>query len=144
MNINCQKHLGESKDQLKSGGLKITSARLVLLDIFKHAKKPLSVKDLLKSFGGVDVDTVTLYRNVESLENLGLLKKIFINNKESFFELTSAEHHHHLICKICGRIEDIAGCKIQIKEKDLLKSSSFGKIVDHSLEFFGICNSCLA
>ena len=139
----CENYIEESKQQLKSGGLKITPARLSLLDIFKHVKKPLSVKDVAESFKGGDLDTVTIYRNLEVLEGLGVLKKIFINNKESYYELDSQDHHHHLICKSCGKIEDVAGCKVQVNEKDLLKPSGFSKITGHSLEFFGLCNSCV-
>src|SRR5579872_7289409 len=105
MKITCRQHEQESKVQLKSGGLKITPARLNLLDIFKHAKKPISVKEISKDLKQADV--VTLYRNIDSLKNLGVIKKISLGKTEGYYELSSAKHHHHLICKVCGRIADV-------------------------------------
>jgi Fur family transcriptional regulator, ferric uptake regulator len=131
------------KDKLKTHKLKSTSARLALLDIFEHNKKPLSVKGLAEKLDSTGVDTVTLYRNVESLENAGLLKRIFIDNKQAYYELESQEHHHHLICKVCGKISDITGCSATISNKNLLKINGFAKVTGHSLEFFGVCNNCI-
>lgn len=130
------------KNKLKIHKLKSTSARLALLDIFEHNKKPLSVKELAEKLGSTGVDTVTVYRNVESLEKAGLLKKIFIDNKQSYYELASQNHHHHLICKVCGKISDITGCSVTVSGKNLLKTHGFAKITGHSLEFFGICGKC--
>jgi len=139
-----KEQLSKFKFQLKLSKLKSTSARLALLYVFEKNKKPLSVKDLAEKLNETAVDTVTLYRNVESLENAGLLKKVLIDGKQSYYELTSAEHHHHLICKSCGKITDISECGVTISGKNLLKNADFAKITDHSLEFFGICKKCAA
>ena len=143
MNTVCIKHKGESAAQLKRGGLKTTAARLRLLDIFKHATKPLSVKEIAKLIKGSGVDLVTLYRNVEALEKLGVIKQIRWQNPESFYEL-SGRHHHHLVCSNCGKIADVEGCKISLNTKQLLKQSGFAQINDHSLEFFGLCSKCFS
>jgi Fe2+ or Zn2+ uptake regulation protein len=142
MKKDCKQHVQESTEQLKKNGLKITTARLGLLDILKHAKKPLSIKEITQQLDDESVDPVTLYRNVESLEKLGLLKKIRLNDRQAYYELTAIKHHHHLICKQCGKIADITDCKVTIANKDLLKKTKFTKITDHSLEFFGICKNC--
>lgn len=142
MSKECTKHQEESVVQLKSGGLKVTPARLSVLDVFKHAKKPLNVKELSKNFSCQNTDQVTLYRCVESLQNLGLLKKVYIDSSQTYYELSAQDHHHHLVCKTCGKIADIEGCDIKINQKHLLKGSGFAEVDDHSLEFFGTCNDC--
>lgn len=139
MNKPCNQHTEESKVQLRTGGLKVTAARLDLLDILKHVKKPLSIKDMARHLG--EVDLVTLYRNVESLENLGIVKQIALKDRQSYYELTAGEHHHHLVCTNCGRLEDIKIDEITLN-KTFLKNHGFNKVTDHSLEFFGICNKC--
>jgi Fur family ferric uptake transcriptional regulator len=139
--MNCQEHKADIKNTLRQNKLKATPARLGLLDIFEHAKKPLSVNDLEKKLGG-HVDKVTLYRNTEALGSLGLLKRIRLNDRQEYYELASQEHHHHLICEKCGKVADIEGCKIVANNKSLLKKSGFAEISSHSLEFFGICNNC--
>ena len=60
MKKNCKQHAQESKEQLKNNGLKITTARLGLLDILKHAKKPLSIKEITKQLGDAGVQVIGL------------------------------------------------------------------------------------
>jgi len=135
----CPEHTTESTRQLKTGGLKITSARLSLLDVLKHSKKPLSIKEIAKSLDGVDL--VTLYRNIEYLKNLGLVKEINLKDRQAYFELAEGRHHHHLICTNCGKLADVEIPEIKLS-KSFLKKRGFSKITDHSLEFFGLCAKC--
>ena len=139
MNKPCPQHTTESKQQLKTGGLKITAARLDLLDSLKHAKKPLSVKEIARDLGGSDL--VTLYRNIESLENLGVIKQINLKDRQSYYELAGGRHHHHLVCTSCGKLADVEITELDLKP-NFLKNHGFAKVTDHSLEFFGLCNSC--
>lgn len=141
--MNCKVHTEESTKQLKDQGLKVTGGRLGLLDIFKHAKKPLTVKDIAKQFKLLGkIDLVTLYRNIEQLATLGIIKKIRIADNEAHYEL-STSHHHHLICTNCGKIVDIKNCAVKniISQKNI-SALGFKKITDHSLEFFGLCKIC--
>jgi Fe2+ or Zn2+ uptake regulation protein len=140
MNKICPQHTTESKQQLKTSGLKITSARLDLLDILKHAKAPLSIKEIAKRIGS-NVDLVTLYRNIQSLQTLGAVKQINLKDKQAYFELTDAEHHHHITCVNCGKIVDVKLPEPALNNS-VIKKLGFAKIIDHSLEFFGICNKC--
>ena len=142
MNNSCPKHLKESKSQLKENGLKVTAARLGLLDVFKHTQKPLTIREISERLQKQEVDQVTLYRNVESLEHLGLVKKISLRDRGAYYELKTANHHHHLVCEVCGKMSDISGCKVTITGPKLLKNTGFAKISDHSLEFFGLCQAC--
>lgn len=137
----CPQHTAESKQQLKTGRLKITSARLALLDILKHTKKPLSIKEIAKKIGQKNADLVTLYRNMESLEKLGMVKEINLNKGQAYYELLEGTHHHHLICTNCGKLADIKIKEISLN-KTFLKKHGFAKITDHSMEFFGLCEKC--
>lgn len=137
--MKCTRHVNEISITLKDNGLKVTHGRLGLLDIFKHNKKPLTVKEiarLYKSFGKINL--VTLYRNVESLAEMGIVKKLKISDKEVHYEIPHS-HHHHLICTNCGKIADLENCEVRLPKS---KVPGFSKIKEHSLEFFGLCNNC--
>lgn len=142
MHVSHKQQIEESKHLLKSSGLKITQARLKLLDIFKRAKKPLSIKQVAQQLGDTNADLVTLYRNVEALDNLGLIKQMKFKDRQAYYELITENHHHHLVCKSCGKISDVNECSVTIQGPKLLKIHGFAKVYDHSLEFFGICEKC--
>jgi Fur family ferric uptake transcriptional regulator len=137
----CPQHSIESMRQLKIGGLKITPARLLLLDILKHAKKPLSIKEIAKTLGKGGADLVTLYRNIESLKNLRLVRQINLKDRQAYFELATGKHHHHIICTNCGKLSDIEMPEIKLS-KLFLKKRGFAEISDHSMEYFGLCAKC--
>lgn len=137
--MNCKVHTSINTVRLRGNKLKATSSRLELLDIFEHAKKPLSVSEISAKLPSSD--KATLYRNVESLEQTGILKQIRFKERQAYYEIDSA-HHHHIICMRCEKIADVKDCKISVSEKALLKHSGFAKIADHSLEFYGLCNNC--
>jgi Fur family ferric uptake transcriptional regulator len=139
MNKPCNQHRLGSKEQLKAGGLKVTAARLGLLDLLKHAKKPLSIKQMAK-LSGAGTDLVTIYRNTESLLELKLVTKVNLGGKEACYEL-NGKHHHHIVCENCGKVSDIKNCHVAL-QKNTLKDSGFAALKNHSLEFFGLCLAC--
>lgn len=141
--MSCKIHTDNHTQTLRGNQLKATPARLGLLDLFVHAKKPLSVKDLegLANKKG-SVDRVTLYRNVEQLEKLGLIRKIHLQGREALYETIESDHHHHMVCKSCGIVKDVDSCGVEKFEIALLKATGFASVLDHSLEFFGLCKSC--
>jgi len=141
MNKLCNAHAEELKAQLKKSGLKVTGSRLAILDIFKHAKKPLNVKNIAAKLPSFKADIVTIYRNIESLKLQNIVKEINFNKNEAYYELAGT-HHHHVICESCGRIEDVPTCNITPLEKGIRKAAGFARINRHSLEFFGLCANC--
>lgn len=140
--MKCKQHNEQSTAMLKQSKLKSTGARLQLLDIFKHAKKPLSVNEIFLMLQDGQADKVTLYRNVESLAKIGVLKQIRLKDRQAYYELIEKNHHHHIVCSHCGKIKDISKCVVDIINKKFLRSVGFSKLTEHSLEFFGVCVSC--
>ncbi len=140
--MKWDKHTKQSIAVLQENQLKATSARVELLDIFKHTQKPLSVGDIFKLLKKTGVDKVTLYRNMESLVQLGIIRQVRLKDRQAYYELAAHGHHHHVVCSTCGKIKDMSGCGINFVSKKFLKLSGFAKINEHSLEFFGICTSC--
>jgi len=129
--------------ELRLAGLKITPARLAILGILKTQPQPLSINDIKKRLGVAQIDLVTVYRTAEHLEKLGIIRKVLINDEEAFYEYTQT-HHHHLVCKNCGKTEDFEICNTKNLIQQVLSASRlFGQVSDHSFELFGFCNNCL-
>ena len=136
----CATHAPLLKEQLREYNLKVTPARLDILDILTHTKKPISIQDLNLKLKNTDL--ATLYRTLETLKDLGMVTQVDFQHGHAHYELATRGHHHHLICQKCGKVADISKCDTSGLEKQALKIGGFAKINSHSLEFFGVCNSC--
>lgn len=144
--MTCQKHENKIRDSLRGFKLRATPARLQLLDVFVHAAKPLDAAAVAQALGAQGANLSTVYRNLESLASLGLLKKLGLQSRQAHYELADGfserSHHHHLICLGCHKVADITDCGIREPRPEAVKAAGFASLCDHSLEFFGYCSSC--
>lgn len=120
---------------------RITKARE---NVFKllMGPEPQSVRELLEKSGGT-IDRVSLYRNVELFEKLGIVHRIYIGWKYKL-ELSDqfVSHHHHLSCLKCGQVIDIQDEK-HIDEFIHEVADKFGFTPRrHQFEIDGYCKNC--
>jgi len=130
---------------LKEYAYKVTPTRLSILSTFMRVRKPLSAEHILKHVRKTErkADQVTVYRTLTSFEKKGLIKKVNLRTDAAFYEL-AFDHHHHVVCTSCGRVEDFTDCSIShIIEKVTRTSPYFKTIDDHSIELFGMCTTCV-
>jgi Fur family ferric uptake transcriptional regulator len=130
-------------DDLKNIGLKATTPRLKILEILESSENHhLSAEDIYRELiiRNEEVGVATIYRVLTQFEQSGIVKKLNFEDR-SVYEISKAEHHDHLICTKCGKIEEfndetIENCQDKIAEK-------FGyKLTDHSLYLYGVCAVC--
>lgn len=107
-----------------------------LMLLLEKSNLPLSVQDILKT---IRANKTTIYRELENFIKEGLVKEIEFGDGKKRYESTKMKHHHHVICKNCGKIKNI-----NINEKLILAdlNEKDFKIESHSIEFFGLCSSC--
>ncbi len=136
-------HMKETSTHiLKKAGLKVTKPRTRILDLFSEECKPMNVEAVVSLLKKDPVDTVTVYRTLESFREAGIIKIVDLRKNSTFYELNHS-HHHHITCTSCGAVEGFELCDIEITATSLLqKSRMFKRITDHSLELFGLCKSC--
>jgi Fe2+ or Zn2+ uptake regulation protein len=131
---------------LRESGHKATPGRLSLLQVLAKASRPLTIPEIAAAIeaAGGSLNQATLYRALEALLDVDIVRRVDMQHAHAHYELTaSAQHHHHLICKSCGHIEDVERCDIhEIEHTVLKKSKFFASIQSHSLEFFGYCKKC--
>jgi len=128
------------KQIIKDKGQRFTSQKKEILNVLQQ--KPQTVFEIYTAVNSKKnhMNKVTVYRILTSFLELGIVNKVQFNDKEARFELSNSGHHHHLVCEVCGLIEDI-----QLPENIFLKevkNKTDFKIKSHSLEFFGICDCC--
>ncbi len=133
------------KDEIRASGKRMTRTRQAVLAVLESTKYPLSPAELYARLKKqkVSIDQVTVYRNVNALMAIGLVKQIKLHQEDYFrYEMKEGrKHHHHIRCKICGKIEDLLLCPLK-KLTALIERETRFVVGDHSLEFSGWCPKC--
>jgi Fur family ferric uptake transcriptional regulator len=137
---NSYKNILEKfKKLLKKNELKFTKQREEILEAIYNSKSHISSEELYHSLQNPKIGIATVYRTLSLLESENFVTT-FINSGVKQYELTK-EHHDHIICNKCGKIEEFLNPEIEMLQEKI--ASSFGfKITDHSLQMFGICKEC--
>lgn len=131
--------------ELKASGLKATLPRIKILEIFQNAKeRHLSAEDVYKQLltDNLDVGLATVYRVLTQFEQAGILQRNYFETGKAIFELNGGEHHDHLVCLSCGRVEEFYDSEIEKRQDRIAKEHGF-VIEDHALALYGHCSNCL-
>ena len=133
------------KDEIRAAGKRITRTRQAVLSVLEGAQYPLSPTELYGQLQAqnVAIDLVTVYRNLTTLKELGLVTQLELHQEGQFrYEIKEGrEHHHHIRCKSCGRIVDLLLCPLK-KLTAFIEQETRFVVGDHSLEFSGWCPKC--
>jgi Fur family transcriptional regulator, ferric uptake regulator len=125
---------------------KLTGARKEIIRILNDSTTPLSVQEIHHHLADTTADLASVYRTVNLLCDLGVVVKLEFQEKLYRYELSDAfvPHHHHVICKTCGRIENIFDpCLPEGLEQNIRQQFGF-EVESHILEFYGVCANCSA
>ncbi len=123
-------------------GEKSTKARVDVLRVLSREQYPLSIKEL--SLRVQAPNQSTLYRTLTTLVAKKLVREIMLDKTTARYEIGfGREHHHHIVCTSCGFMEDIHSCTKDDNQRVQKNSKKFAEVSGHSLEFFGICKSCV-
>jgi len=128
-------------ESLQQKGFRITQIRSALIRIFSKSRMPLSAEAVLKR---LKAHKVTIYREIDFLVQQHVLQSVALGDRKKRFELAGRPHHHHAVCVKCNRIEDVMLDGHLQKEIRIIEKNKKFVITSHSLEFFGLCNNCLA
>jgi Fur family ferric uptake transcriptional regulator len=133
----------ESQD-LKKAGLKATLPRVRVLQLLENSEqRHMSAEEVYKSLldSGDDVGLATVYRVLTQFESAGLVSRHHFEGGLSVFELNEGQHHDHVVCIKCGRIEEFTDDVIEERQRDIAKRKGFD-MTDHCLYIYGVCLDC--
>jgi Fur family transcriptional regulator, ferric uptake regulator len=132
--------MSESKD-LRNIGLKATQPRLKVLELFEKSKeRHMTAEDVYKILlnENEDIGLATVYRVLMQFEQAGLLVRHHFESGKAVFELNEGNHHDHLVCLQCGRVEEFYDAEIEKRQIKIAKDRGF-EIHDHSLHIYADC-----
>jgi Fur family ferric uptake transcriptional regulator len=126
---------------LKSIGLKATLPRLRILDLFEQSdKRHMTAEEVyrLLTDDSQDIGLATVYRVLTQFEQAGLLIRHHFDSDKAVFELNHGDHHDHLVCLQCGKVEEFIDAEIEKRQHRIAKERGFS-INDHSLKIYADC-----
>lgn len=139
------KALGEILAELSKGGFRITRARRSIIEVLLDSRLPLSAEGLLSALlrKKVPANKTTVYRELTFLKEMSIVQEIqFLHERVKRYEVVFGGHHHHLICMGCKRVEDVElEGELDKYEREIMNSRGF-KVLNHTLEFMGLCEDC--
>ena len=113
------------------------AAAMESFDDFRSAQ---DIHDLLKR-NGENVGLSTVYRTLQTLADGGEVDMLRTEDGEAIYRRCSTTHHHHLVCRDCGRTVEVEGPTVERWSTSVAEQHGFTD-VSHTLEIFGTCPSC--
>ena len=127
--------------ELKSIGLKATFPRLKILELFEKSEvRHMTAEDVYRLLvnEGMDIGLATVYRVLTQFEQAGLLERHHFESGKAVFELNAGQHHDHLVCVNCGRVEEFYDAEIERRQAKIAKERGF-VIQEHALYLYAEC-----
>jgi Fur family transcriptional regulator, ferric uptake regulator len=128
-------------DELKSSGLKATLPRIKILEVFHQTqRRHMTAEDVYKALlgEGADIGLATVYRVLMQFEQAGLLTRSNFESGKAVFELNEGQHHDHLVCLDCGRVEEFFDPEIEQRQRAVTIARGF-ELQEHSLALYARC-----
>lgn len=123
---------------LKERGLRITPQRMLILRTIASIKGHPTVDDIHSQLPTISI--ATIYNNVKMFVKFKILNELPYGNGFSKYEF-NIDEHYHVICHICGIIEDFKYPLLNEVEAVANKLTKF-RIRSHQLELYGVCKNC--
>ena len=120
------------EELLKNHNLKVTSNRVEILNIINELNLKSTIKNIINK---TNMDTSTVYRTLNTLEENNILDKNIINDEIVY--TIKEEHKHYIKCIKCNKVTEIDTCPFDVSSE----LNGF-KVISHSLMIDGICNNC--
>ncbi|MGH8273376.1 MAG: ferric iron uptake transcriptional regulator [Gammaproteobacteria bacterium] len=131
---------------LREAGLKVTAPRMKILHLLETSpQRHMSAEDVYRALldAGEELNLATVYRVLTQFETAGIVSRLHFEGGHSTFELDSGEHHDHIVCVVCGRVDEFVDDVIEKHQSAIARRLGY-EMTDHSLHIYGICTECRA
>jgi Fe2+ or Zn2+ uptake regulation protein len=132
--------------RLRKVSQRYTSGRKAVVEVLANAGHPLSIEDIGEF--APRLPRSSAYRHLVDLQQCGVVRRVAANDDYYRFELAEdiTEHHHHLICTLCGKVVDVTPTpafeRAMANYLDHLSASNGFVSNDHRLDVLGACATC--
>lgn len=129
--------------KLTHHAMRITAPRRAMLAYLLREHGPFSADELHTRLASDECDAVTVYRSLQAMEAIGVLRRHEFGDGISRYEFNHGENHaHYLVCRQCHTRTPLDFCGAEGVER-IARRMGYGS-VSHSLTVFGECKACSA
>ena len=132
-------------DRLSAAGERVTRQRLLVANALAADGRQLTADQLYRRLRQQEpgIGRATVFRTLETLVEAGVARRLELDGHVYAYVACLPEHHHHLACTRCGRVEEIDEAYIRPIAERLTREMGF-EIDDARLDFYGRCATCRA
>lgn len=129
---------------LQDEGNRITKLREAVFQILSENRRPFSRAEITTALKKKKIvpNRTAFYRLLDDLVSKGILSPVLFNDHIPRYELIYHGHHHHVLCTKCHAVAEIELSKELDQEEKRIEAKTKFTIHSHSLEFFGLCQTC--
>jgi Fur family ferric uptake transcriptional regulator len=138
------KHTDNIIEALERAGYQATPNRRLVAELVADTGGHFTAAELLERGrrGDGNIGRATVFRTLDLLTSLNVVERLDLpNGSHAYVVCDPNEHHHHLVCSICGRSEDIADGELAHLVDEIGRRNGY-IVQTHRLELFGICPNC--
>lgn len=115
--------------------------RLKILEVFQRgAQRHMTAEDVFRVLleERSDIGLATVYRVLMQFEQAGLLTRSNFESGKAVYELNEGQHHDHMVCIDCGRVEEFFDEEIERRQHAIAQAKGF-QLQDHALSLYASC-----
>ncbi len=134
------------RDRLDENDQRYTSGRRAVVEALATADGPLTLPELIELAPALAQSSA--YRNLAVMEQVGVVRRLVHSADHARYELAEdlTEHHHHLICEVCGTVRDVTltpALEQRLDEAfDALSEAVGFRATHHTIDLYGRCADC--
>ena len=132
------------QEALNREGLRLTHPRKVVMSILERSKVPLSPQTIYQRSieAHEDIGLVSVYRTLEMLSDLGLVRRVHGLDDCHGYVLASPGHHHPLVCRKCEKTIEFSGSEDLENLLSRIEQETGYQVDGHLLQLYGLCPQC--
>ena len=122
---------------------RLTRQQVAIRDLLADTGEFRSAQQLHETLRsrGDRIGLATVYRSLARMADRGEVDALIRPDGETLYRSCIAGHHHHLVCRSCGRTEEVSGVAVENWTNRVAADRGFTD-VSHTLEIFGLCAEC--
>ena len=130
-------------EAIDASGYRLTEPRRTVADLVAARDGHFTAADLIEDADRrqLDIGRATIFRSLELLTELELLERIDLPTGEHAYVACEPQHHHHIVCEVCGRVADVEDSGLASAVQTIERDTGWS-VSTHRLELYGRCPRC--